>query len=181
MVCVLAPSAAGSRGVVTLGALRFAGALGRGGCRARKREGDGATPIGSWVVREVLYRADRVGRPRTGLPTRAIRPADGWCDAPQDRNYNRRVRHPYPASAERLWREDPLYDVVAVLGYNDRPRMRGRGSAIFMHVARPGLAATEGCIALARQELLRLLERLGRGAIVHVLGKKSARSRGSGR
>ena len=111
-------------------------------------------------MRAVLYRPDRMRRPRTPLPVRAIRRHDGWCDASADRNYNRPVRLPYPASAERLWREDALYDVVVVLDYNERPRVRGRGSAIFMHVARPGYAPTEGCIALARAHLLRLLERL---------------------
>ena len=92
------------------------------------------------------------GRARR-LPARAIRPDDGWCDASADRNYNRPVRHPYSASAERLWRSDGLYDLVVVLAYNERPRVRGRGSAIFMHVARPGYAPTEGCIALARAHL----------------------------
>jgi L,D-peptidoglycan transpeptidase YkuD (ErfK/YbiS/YcfS/YnhG family) len=164
------------------GSLRFAGmqfpcAFGRGGCRARKREGDGATPIGQWRVRRVLYRPDRVGRPRTPLPVRAIRIRDGWCDAPSDRNYNRPVRLPYPASAERLWREDELYDVVVVLGHNDCPRTKGRGSAIFMHVAKPGYAPTEGCIALALPHLLRLLERLdGRAAVSVLARQKSARS-----
>ncbi len=84
-------------------------------------------------------------------------PSDGWCDAPTDRNYNRPVDHPYPASAERLWRDDGLYDVVVVMGYNDHPRIAGRGSAVFMHVGAPGLTPTEGCIALARPHLLRLL------------------------
>jgi L,D-peptidoglycan transpeptidase YkuD (ErfK/YbiS/YcfS/YnhG family) len=108
---------------------------------------------------------------------RAIRRDDGWCDASADRNYNRPVRLPYPASAERLWREDGLYDLVVVLDYNDRPRSRGRGSAIFMHVARPGYAPTEGCIALARGHLLRLLERLHARTAIGVLAKKkSARS-----
>jgi L,D-peptidoglycan transpeptidase YkuD (ErfK/YbiS/YcfS/YnhG family) len=144
-----------------VGPLAFACALGRAGCLARKREGDGATPVGQWQLRRVLYRADRTPRPRTALPVRAIRRDDGWCDAGTDRNYNRPVRHPYPASAERLWRIDQLYDVVVLLGYNDAPRRRGRGSAIFMHVARPGLEPTEGCIALARPHLLRLIERVG--------------------
>lgn len=161
-------SAGASRGRLKLGSLTFPCALGRAGCRARKREGDGATPIGRWSMREVLYRPDRVRRPRTQLPVRAIRARDGWCDASADHNYNRPVRHPYPASAERLWRSDELYDVVVVLGYNDRPRARGRGSAIFMHVARPGYAPTEGCIALARGHLLRLLERLGPRSAVAV-------------
>jgi L,D-peptidoglycan transpeptidase YkuD (ErfK/YbiS/YcfS/YnhG family) len=100
---------------------------------------------------------------------RAIAAHDGWCDAPADRNYNRPVRLPYAATAEHLWRSDALYDVVVVLDYNERPCMRGRGSAIFMHVARPGYAPTEGCIALARPHLLRLLERLAPGDAVAVL------------
>jgi L,D-peptidoglycan transpeptidase YkuD (ErfK/YbiS/YcfS/YnhG family) len=166
--------------MLTLGNLGFACALGRSGCRVMKREGDGATPVGRWTVREVLYRADRVLRPTTGLRVRAIHPQHGWCDAPDDRNYNRPVRHPYPASAERLWRQDRLYDVVLVLGHNDCPRLRGCGSAIFLHVAAPGYAPTAGCIALARGDLQRLLVHLHGTARVDVLAppgrKKSARS-----
>jgi L,D-peptidoglycan transpeptidase YkuD (ErfK/YbiS/YcfS/YnhG family) len=170
-------SSGACRGRLTLGGLAFPCALGRTGCRAGKREGDGATPVGLWRVRALLYRPDRVRRPRTHLPVLTIRQHDGWCDTPADRNYNRPVRHPYPASAERLWRSDELYDIVVVLGYNDRPRVRGRGSAIFMHVAKSGYAPTEGCIALARAHLLRLLERLGSRATVAVTDhKKSARS-----
>jgi len=116
------------------------------------------------------------------LPVSAIRKCDGWCDAPTDRNYNRPVALPYPTGAERLWREDELYDVVVVLGYNDCPRAKGRGSAIFMHVAKPGYAPTEGCIALTRPHLLRLLERLdGRAAVSVLAGQKSARSLRFGR
>ena len=88
---------------------------------------------------------------------RATRIEDGWCDATGDRNYNRPISHPYPASAERMWRQDQLYDIVVVLGYNDRPRVRGRGSALFLHVARPNLAPTEGCIALRRSDLGKLI------------------------
>jgi L,D-peptidoglycan transpeptidase YkuD (ErfK/YbiS/YcfS/YnhG family) len=148
--------------------LRLPCALGRSGRRAGKREGDGATPIGSFAVREVFYRADRLARPRTALPLRPTAVLDGWCDEPLDRNYNRRVRHPYPASAERLWRSDHLYDLVVVLGYNDHPRVAGRGSAIFMHVAGPGYAPTAGCIALRLPDLKRLLEEVPRGAVVTV-------------
>jgi L,D-peptidoglycan transpeptidase YkuD (ErfK/YbiS/YcfS/YnhG family) len=155
--------------MLKLAGLRFPCALGRAGCRARKREGDGATPIGIWRLREVLYRPDQVRRPATRLPVRPLRRHDGWCDAAADRNYNRRVSLPYPASAEPLWRQDALYDVVVVLGYNDHARARGRGSAIFLHVAKPGYAPTEGCIAVARAHLLRLLERLGARAAVGVL------------
>lgn len=99
---------------------------------------------------------------------RAIKPADGWCDAVRDRNYNRPVQHPYPASAERLWREDRLYDVVVVLDHNQQPRIRGHGSAIFLHVRRPGSAPTEGCVALEPNDLRRLLRVLvpGRRLII---------------
>ena len=168
-VVVVARSAGAKTGYVHLGPLRFPCALGRGGSRMRKREGDGATPIGRWPVLRVLFRADRLPRPRTALPVQRIVPEDGWCDAPDDRNYNRPVRHPYPASAERLWRQDALYDVVVVLGHNQKPRLRGAGSAIFMHVARPGYLPTEGCIALRRDHLLRLLDRLQPGSEVEVL------------
>ncbi len=166
---VRALSAVRSAGNVTIGNLRLRCALGRAGRRVRKREGDGATPVGVFALREVLYRADRIPRPRTGLPLRPLRRDDGWCDCPSDRNYNRPVRHPYPASAERLWRPDGLYDLVVVLGYNDRPRTKGRGSAVFLHVAGDGLAPTAGCIAMARSDLLKLLACSKRGAALCVL------------
>lgn len=165
---VRALSGSSRRGVVQAAGVCWPCALGRSGRRALKREGDGATPRGAFALEAVLYRPDRLPRPRTGLPLRPIQPQDGWCDAAGDRNYNRCVRHPYAASAEQLWRGDGLYDVIVVLGYNRRPRIKGRGSAIFMHVARPGFQATEGCIALRRAELVRLLARLGRGARIHI-------------
>lgn len=152
----------GARGLVTVGQRSFPCALGRSGIKAVKREGDGATPLGVYRLVRIYYRADKVRRPTTRLPVVRIRPDDGWCDAPHDRNYNRWVRHPYPASAERLWRDDDLYDLVVVLSHNERPRVRNRGSAVFLHVARPGLKPTEGCVAMRRGDLLRVLERRGR-------------------
>ncbi len=165
---VSARSRSAARGWVRVGTLVLPCALGRSGRSFTKREGDGATPSGTWEVVEVLYRADRVQRPRTALPVRALKPDDGWCDAVGDRNYNRWIRHPYPASAERLWREDDLYDVIVVLDHNRRPRVQGAGSAIFMHVARPGYRPTEGCVALAWPHLLLLLATMGRGTRVVV-------------
>lgn len=94
---------------------------------------------------------------------------DGWCDAPADRNYNRPVRLPYAASTERMWRSDHLYDLVIILDYNIWPRQRGRGSAIFLHIAREGFQPTEGCIALRSQDLEKLLSRIGpAGAVLHI-------------
>jgi L,D-peptidoglycan transpeptidase YkuD (ErfK/YbiS/YcfS/YnhG family) len=143
-------------------------ALGRAGIRALKREGDGGTPLGRFPARQVFYRADRVPRPRTMLPVRAINDRDGWCDDPSDRNYNRLIRLPSPHSAEGLKRADHLYDLVLVLGYNDRPRVKGRGSAIFVHLARPGYTPTDGCIALTQRDLTLLLASLRPGAAIMV-------------
>ncbi len=122
-----------------------------------KREGDGKTPLGEWPLRHVLYRADHGGAPQTALETRAIMPDEGWCDAPDDPCYNRPVRLPYPASAEKLWRDDRLYDLVVVLGHNDDPVAAGMGSAIFLHLAAPDYRATEGCVAVRRADMETLL------------------------
>jgi hypothetical protein len=103
---VRAISRAATRGVLVVAGQTLPCALGRTGCRALKREGDGATPSGIYRLESVMYRPDRYPRPRTGLPLQIMSPADGWCDAATDRNYNRRIRHPYPASAEKMWRTD---------------------------------------------------------------------------
>jgi L,D-peptidoglycan transpeptidase YkuD (ErfK/YbiS/YcfS/YnhG family) len=132
-------------------------ALGRAGVRADKHEGDGATPAGTFVLREVLYRPDRLAPPKTRLPVRAIEPSDGWSDDPADQLYNRPVARPHPHSHEALWRDDGLYDVVVVIGHNDDPVVPGRGSAVFIHVASPGFRPTAGCVALGLPDLLALL------------------------
>ena len=126
--------------------------------------------MGVYAVRGVFWRPDRSLPPRTRLPLRAMRPDDGWCDAPDDRNYNRLVRHPYPSSAERLWRNDALYDLVVILGVNDRPRIQGRGSALFIHLARPDWGPTAGCIALTRRDLTQVLGRLRQRARIVIAG-----------
>ncbi len=132
-------------------------ALGRGGVRADKMEGDGATPIGLLPLRRVFYRADRIVIPATTLPREPITATDGWCDDPHDRAYNRAVALPYPARHEELWRADAVYDLVVVLGWNDAPVVANRGSAIFLHLARPDYAPTDGCVALALPDLRWLL------------------------
>lgn len=152
-----------TRGILRVGPLTLACALGRSGIRAIKREGDGASPLGPARLLYGFYRRDRGPRPRTRLAMRVLRSDDGWCDAPADRNYNRLVRHPYPASAEAMWRRDHLYDVVLVTDQNLRPRVRGAGSAIFVHLARPGNLPTEGCIALSRRDMGILLHHVRRG------------------
>jgi L,D-peptidoglycan transpeptidase YkuD (ErfK/YbiS/YcfS/YnhG family) len=144
------------------GAFRFQGetfraSCGRGGISSQKQEGDGATPAGLLPLRRVLYRADRLGKPKAAVPLEPIAPNDGWCDDPTAAAYNTAITLPNDAHHEELWRRDAVYDVIGVLGWNDGPIQRNRGSAIFLHVARPDYAPTEGCIALALFDLLRVL------------------------
>lgn len=136
-------------------------ALGRGGIVLDKSEGDGGTPAGAYPLRRVLYRADRLDRPDTALPTAKIAADQGWCDDPAHPEYNRQVGLPFPASHEKLWRDDAVYDLIVILGHNDDPPVPGKGSAIFMHVARPDYGPTEGCVALALTDLLAVLARCG--------------------
>jgi L,D-peptidoglycan transpeptidase YkuD (ErfK/YbiS/YcfS/YnhG family) len=132
-------------------------AVGRGGVRSEKREGDGATPAGRFPLRRLLYRADRLPAPTSVLPADPLAANDGWCDEPADAAYNRQVKLPYDGRHERLWRDDGLYDVIVVIGHNDDPVVPGRGSAVFLHVAGPGYPPTDGCVALALRDLLELL------------------------
>lgn len=137
-------------------------AVGKKGFAQAKREGDNCTPIGSFPLRECWYRADKIPAPETKLPLRIIQKDDGWCDASEHLDYNKHVKLPFAASHENLWREDDVYDVVVPLGYNDNPTVSGKGSAIFMHVAKlseegPGYEGTEGCVALSKDDLLEIL------------------------
>lgn len=148
---------------------RWRCALGRSGVRQDKREGDGATPVGRFPLRRLLYRRDRLATPpATTLPCTVIARDDGWCDEPADPAYNGPVRLPCTASHEILWREDGLYDVVVVVGHNDDPPVPGLGSAIFLHVARPDYGPTEGCVALALDDLLDLLRVCGPDTVMAI-------------
>jgi len=143
-------------------------ACGRSGVRSDKREGDGASPAGTFALLRGFYRADRIAPPPTRLPISALRPEDAWVDDPADPNYNRLVALPYPAHVEEMWRADGLYDLVVLIGYNTDPPVPGRGSAIFLHIARPDFAPTAGCIAVAREILSPLLGLLGPGSTITI-------------
>ncbi|MET3794881.1 L,D-peptidoglycan transpeptidase YkuD (ErfK/YbiS/YcfS/YnhG family) [Aquamicrobium terrae] len=159
-----------SQGLLQAGPLVFACALGKGGITSRKREGDGATPLAAMRILSGYFRNDHFAAARrTRLPMAAIEAGLGWCDAPQDRNYNRPVRLPCKASHETMRRADHLYDACLVLDWNIAPRKRGRGSAIFFHLARPGYTPTEGCVAISRRDMARLLPHLSRRTILKVV------------
>jgi len=144
-------------GRLTGAGFSFPCVLGRSGARTGKHEGDGATPIGRFALRRLLYRADRLAAPTTKLPVSTIARDDGWCDDPADPRYNMQVKLPYAASHEEMWRADGLYDLVVIIGYNDDPVSAGQGSAIFMHVRAPDGAPTAGCVALDKADLLKVL------------------------
>lgn len=159
-----------SRGFIEAGPLRIPCALGRSGTAHGKREGDGVSVIGRFSLIQVFYRRDKRLPLRTGLPLRPIRATDGWCDDPCDQRYNRKVTRPYPASHEAMWRDDGLYDVVVDIGINRAPTVKGRGSALFLHIARPGYTPTAGCVAVSRNHMARLLAWAGPNTILEICG-----------
>jgi L,D-peptidoglycan transpeptidase YkuD (ErfK/YbiS/YcfS/YnhG family) len=151
---------------LTVGESSFPCTVGRSGFSKEKREGDGATPVGKYHFREIFYRPDRVPKPKTELPVRALTQNDGWCDDEASAEYNRFVPLPFPGSHEVLWRQDHLYDLVVVIGYNDDPVVAGAGSAIFMHVAAPEFTPTQGCVALELHNLQKVVEQLTPNTVI---------------
>jgi L,D-peptidoglycan transpeptidase YkuD (ErfK/YbiS/YcfS/YnhG family) len=149
------------RGWLTAGGRVVPVALGRGGIRANKREGDGGTPKGIFRPRQVWWRADRHPRPRSFLPVRAISPEDAWCEDPSSRHYNQPVRLDREHGGDRLKRDDALYDFIVEIDHNTSPRIAGRGSAVFLHLARPDFSPTAGCVSMTKPAMLQLLRRLG--------------------
>lgn len=152
-------------------------ALGKNGVSEDKRERDGATPAGCFHMRAVYFRPDRLEKPETKLPVHALTPEDAWCDDPAHPEYNTFVRLPHAGSHEKLWREDEVYDIIVPLGYNDDPPIPGKGSAIFMHIARPNYSPTAGCIALSRENLLEILKEAGADTQVCIESKEQVANR----
>jgi L,D-peptidoglycan transpeptidase YkuD (ErfK/YbiS/YcfS/YnhG family) len=135
----------------------FQCSIGRSGFSENKKEGDGFTPVGTFYIDNVYYRADKIKKLNTKINKIIIHESDGWCDDPRQKKYNQLIQFPFNFSAERLYREDSLYDVVGVLNYNHNPIVPGLGSAIFIHIAKDDYGPTEGCIALNQEDLLYLL------------------------
>ena len=161
LVRICAAAGDSRRGWLTIAGQSVPVALGRGGIRANKREGDGGTPRGSFRPRRLWWRADRHVRPQTFLPVRAIAADDAWCEDPESRHYNQPIRRHGDQAGDRLVREDRLYDFIIEIDHNRHPRIKGRGSAVFLHLARDRFGPTAGCVAMTQTSMLRLLRRLG--------------------
>jgi L,D-peptidoglycan transpeptidase YkuD (ErfK/YbiS/YcfS/YnhG family) len=157
------------QGWLSTGPHVFKVAIGRSGIKADKREGDGATPAGRYRLVRLWWRSDRIPRQRTTLPVRRITAADGWCEDPSDRRYNRPVRILPGQPGDRLQRGDALYDLIIEIDHNQRPRVSGRGSAVFIHVARENMAPTAGCVSMPAGTLRRLIGRLGPRTTITIL------------
>jgi L,D-peptidoglycan transpeptidase YkuD (ErfK/YbiS/YcfS/YnhG family) len=162
VLMVQVDSADSALGWASLGDRRWRCVVGAGGVREDKVEGDSATPVGEFPLRHLYFRNDRLVLPKVRLPARPIGEHDGWCDDPHSPAYNRLVRIPNNSSHEKMWREDGLYDLLVVVGYNDDPPEGEWGSAIFLHIARDDMSPTRGCIAFARADLLELVPLLSR-------------------
>ena len=168
LIRVRRSSLGSTRGILLAESQAIPVVLGRTGIRANKFEGDGATPRGRFRLVRLWWRADRRPRPATLLPIRRITPDLAWCEDTGDRRYNRPIRRSANEPGDRLWREDHLYDLVIEIDHNTRPRVAGRGSAVFVHLARPNRAPTAGCVALNAPELRRLLRALGPSTRIHI-------------
>ena len=136
---------------------QFQCSIGKSGFSKNKREGDGFTPVGTFFIEKIFYRADKIRNLNTKINKIKIRESDGWCDDPNQKEYNQLIQFPFYFSAEKFYREDSLYNIVCVLSYNTNPITPGLGSAIFVHVAKHGYNVTEGCVALKQEDLIYLL------------------------
>jgi L,D-peptidoglycan transpeptidase YkuD (ErfK/YbiS/YcfS/YnhG family) len=157
-----------TRGILLVGQRAIPVVLGRSGVLANKREGDGGTPRGVFRPLRLWWRPDRGPPPRTLLPMGRIFPGLGWCEDPSDRRYNRPLLRSANGPGDGLWRQDRLYDLIVEIDHNTRPRIAGRGSAVFLHVARPDRSPTAGCVAMEVATLRQLLTQLSRNSRIKI-------------
>lgn len=169
-ITVEVTSAMATTGTLEINGKRYACTLGRAGVISadQKAEGDGKTPLGVFPLRQLLYRADRVARPETQLPVEILTPQTGWCEEASHADYNKKITLPHPAATDHMAREDHLYDYVVVIGYNDAPVVPGKGSAIFMHLARPDSTPTAGCVGLRPADMLEVLKHCDKSSRIEI-------------
>jgi len=149
--------------------LKFKCSLGKNGVTKNKVEGDKCTPSGVYRLKQVFYRADRINKITTNLKKIKIKKNMGWCDDPSSKRYNRLIKIPYKFSHEKLYRKDHIYDIVVILNYNMNPVVKKRGSAIFMHITKKNYLKTLGCIALKKNDLLKILNKVKKDNIIKII------------
>lgn len=155
---------------IHLGQKTYPCSVGRSGISIDKHEGDGATPVGKFYLRKVFYRSDKIDRNEihTALPVQALQQDDGWCDDVNYAEYNKEIKLPFAGSHENLWLKDDVYDLIVVIGYNDQPVIKHKGSAIFLHIARSNYTPTAGCVAVSKQDLLAILASLTKNSTIDI-------------
>ena len=134
----------------------FQCSIGKNGFTSNKIEGDGCTPNGIYKFKEVFYREDKIKHPSFLIKSKTIKKISGWCDDINSDLYNKYIEFPFEFSAECLFRDDDLYDIIYVIDYNSDPTIKNKGSAIFLHVAKSDYSPTEGCIALKKEDLIEI-------------------------
>ena len=143
-------------------------AIGKRGIRNKKKEGDKITPIGKFKIKTILYRKDRITHIKTKINKLSIKKDMGWCDDPKSKEYNKLVKLPFKGSFEKLYRKDNTYDIILVLNYNINPIRKGKGSAIFIHIARKNYKNTLGCIAVSKRNLKKIIKKINKSTIVNI-------------
>ena len=135
-------------------------AIGKRGITSRKVEGDNKTPKGTFTLKSIFYRKDRIPKLKTSLKKIVIKKNIGWCDESSSRQYNKMIKFPFRLSAEKLWLKDNIYDVIIVINYNLRPVIQNKGSAIFLHIAKKNYKKTAGCVAISKKDMKKVLSKI---------------------
>ena len=144
-------------------------AVGKRGIKIKKSEGDLITPKGSFRIRGVFYRKDKIKTLKTRIKIKPIKKNMGWCDDPKSEKYNKLINYPFNHNSEKLYRTDNIYDIIVVLNFNMNPIKKNKGSAIFIHVAKKKFSPTKGCVAIKKNELKKLLENISHKSIIKII------------
>jgi L,D-peptidoglycan transpeptidase YkuD (ErfK/YbiS/YcfS/YnhG family) len=148
--------------------LKFRCALGKGGVKKKIIEGDNITPKGIFKIIKIYYRPDKIRKIKTLIKKIKIKKNMGWCDDPNSDFYNKQIKLPTKLSHEKLYRNDNLYDLIAVLNYNTNPIIKNKGSAIFMHIRKDSYKKTKGCIALKREHLIMIISKIKKNTKIKI-------------
>ena len=144
-------------------------AIGKRGIGVKKREGDLITPKGSFKIKEILYRADKIKNLKSKLQKKIINKKMGWCDDPRSNKYNKLIKLPFKFGYEKLYRTENIYDLILVLNFNMNPVKKNKGSAIFIHVAKRNYSATKGCVAVKKKDLRMLIKKINKNTKVKII------------